>query len=222
MRSKVVGILLILLGICLVLFAAGLVGYNLWDSNRADLSAQEALAVLNSSISENTQEEPAEESFEGNRILPEETSLQEEIPPHVLNPDLEMLEKEINGIAYIGILEIPDLALELPIAGNWNLTTARKAPCRYVGSVYKNNMVVAGHNYQKHFGRLASLPVGSQIRFEDMEGNVFCYETIELETVQAEDIDGMCEGDWDLTLFTCTIGGHARTALRCRKLENIP
>lgn len=218
MKGKTLGNLVIFLGVCLILAAGALIGYNLWDEDRADHSAQEALDSLMLSLPQET----VSDHVTPDTAAPEVTEPPEAevIPPHILNPDLTMPETVIKGVAYVGVLEIPDLKLELPIASQWNLNTSKTAPCRYTGSAYSNNMVLAGHNYQKHFGKLSSLPIGSQIRFTDMEGNVFLYEIIELETIQATDIDGMCQGDWDLTLFTCTIGGRARSAVRCSKLDD--
>lgn len=213
MKSKSVGTLLIAFGILMILAAALLVGYNLWDNIRADQSAQQVLLDLSVSPAQG----PAGKSADiASPALPSEA---DDIPPHILNPDLAMPETLISGVAYIGILEIPDLNLVLPIASQWNPNTARTAPCRYAGSVYSNDMVVAGHNYQKHFGKLPSLPMGTLLRFIDIEGNAFFYEILECETVQATDIDGMCTGEWDLTLFTCTVGGHARFAIRCSLVE---
>ena len=126
-----------------------------------------------------------------------------------------MPEILVHGVAYIGILEIPALELELPIASRWNPNTAKNAPCRYSGSVYSGDMVVAGHNYRKHFGKLPSLPMGTLVQFTDTEGNAFLYEITDIETVESTDIETMCTGDWDLTLFTCTTGGQARFAIRC-------
>lgn len=210
--------LLILIGLCLMIAGAALIGYNLWDNHRAEDSAQQTVTALNLTVPKETEPEIMEPEVSAAPEMP--SPEKEQIPPHELNPQLEMPEKEIKGIAYIGILEIPDLNLELPIASQWNSSTAKSAPCRYYGSVYQNNMVVAGHNYQKHFGKLPALPMGTEIRFTDMEGNLFLYETAGLETIQATDIEGMCRNDWDLTLFTCTVGGHARSAVRCQRLEN--
>ena len=38
-----------------------------------------------------------------------------------------------------------------------------------------------------------------------------------IETVGGTDIEKMESGDWDLTLFTCTTGGKARAAVRCKE-----
>ena len=53
--------------------------------------------------------------------------------------------------------------------------------------------------------------------FTDADGNVFSYEVDTIETVGGTDIEKMESGDWDLTLFTCTTGGKARAAVRCKE-----
>ena len=213
MKRKTLGTFLIFFGVLLVLTAVGLTVYNLWDNSRAESAAQIVLLDLTATLPE----PPAQESAPTfPSFLPPEA---ETIPPHVLNTDLEMPETLVNGVAYIGVLEIPALELELPIASRWNPNTAKTAPCRYSGSVYSGDMVVAGHNYRKHFGKLPSLPMGTLVQFTDTAGNVFLYEITDIETVGSTDIETMCTGDWDLTLFTCTTGGQARFAIRCTSAE---
>ena len=41
----------------------------------------------------------------------------------------------------------------------------------------------------------------------------------ETEVLAPTDIEGMESGDWDLTMFTCTIGGKSRVTVRCDRLE---
>ncbi len=33
------------------------------------------------------------------------------------------------------------------------------------------------------------------------------------------DVEEMITGDWDLTLFTCTLGGQTRVTVRCQLIE---
>ena len=47
-----------------------------------------------------------------------------------------------------------------------------------------------------------------------MAGNVFIYKMVERETLNPTDIEEMKDGDWDLTLFTCTVGGKTRVTIR--------
>ena len=54
--------------------------------------------------------------------------------------------------------------------------------------------------------------------FTDVDGNVYNYEVAELETLQPAAVDEMKSGEWDLTLFTCTIGGQTRVTVRCDRV----
>lgn len=84
---------------------------------------------------------------------------------------------------------------------------------------YLKNMIIAGHNYRTHFSGIKRLNPGDSVVFTDADGNVFSYEVTEIETVGGYDIEKMEDGDWDLTLFTCTNKGKARAAVRCREIE---
>ena len=178
-------------GIGWLLLAAALflAVYNLWSDVKAGKTADKVLEQLMPEIEE-------EESY---------------IP----NSEMDMPEKEIDGQKYIGVLQIPALSLELPIISEWSYPNLKIAPCRYTGSAYQNNLVIAAHNYSSHFGRLKNLSPGDEVTFTDVDGNVFRYEVAELETLSPFSIEEMTDSDWDLTLFTCTVGGQSRVTLRC-------
>jgi sortase A len=135
------------------------------------------------------------------------------------DPDTDMPQEQIDDQDYIGRLEIPTLDLELPIISEWSYKSLKIAPCRYSGSAYDGNFVILAHNYSSHFGRLMELSIGDEITFTDMDGNIFTYEVTEKEILQPEDVEEMESGDWDLTLFTCTVGGKSRVTVRCEKKE---
>ena len=139
-------------------------------------------------------------------------------PPFVQYPEMEMPTREIDGQTYIGMVEVPALELSLPVISEWTYPRLKKAPCRYVGSVYSKDMVICGHNYDRHFGRLKDLAVGDEVRFTDMDGNVFFYTVCGTEQLGKYAVEDMLAGEWDLTLFTCTKGGRMRVTVRC-KLE---
>ena len=118
------------------------------------------------------------------------------------------------------MLRIPALSLELPVINDWSYARLRVAPCRYADSVYQGNLVIFAHNYTRHFGRLKNLSRGDEITFTDVDGNVFRYEVAELETLSPYAVDEMTSGDWDLTLFTCMIGGKSRVTVRCKQTKD--
>lgn len=200
MKRKI-GNLLMTLGTLLILAALCLTIYNIWESRKADQNSSEILAHL-------------EDEMEN-----EDEDQDPDIPLYQLYPDMEMPVYEVDGIAYIGVLEIPVLGLKLPVASEWSYPNLRSSPCRYLGSAYQDNMIIAGHNYNRHFGRLKDLGIGDEIRFTDADGNIFNYQVADLESLPGTAVEDMEAGEWDMTLFTCTYGGKSRVAIRCRRIE---
>lgn len=127
----------------------------------------------------------------------------------------EMPVADVDGRSFIGTVQIPNLGLLLPIQNEWGKENAKVSICRYMGSAYDNNLIVAGHNYVEHFGKLDQLATGDSVIVTDMNGKSFYYEVSNIETLGAYDVVEMESGDWDLTLFTCTVGGANRVTVRC-------
>ena len=201
MRKNRIGGFLIVLGLLLAVSAFGLTGYNLWDDARA---ANAAKAVLDDISTE----------------IPDKSQKPDYIPDYILNPNMDMPTVESGGYNYIGKLTISVLDIELPVMDSWSYPRLKIAPCRYSGSAYLNDLVIAAHNYSFHFGRLKNLREGDDITFTDADGNVFEYEVDLIETLRPTDVEKMTSGDWDLTLFTCTVGGRTRVTVRCVLKEN--
>ena len=197
----------LLTGVGLLLIAAALLltVYNIRESDRAGAESEEMVVRMESLTAD----------------LPErlETEKKEFVPEYKKNPEMEMPTVEVNGQECVGMIEIPALGLKLPVISEWSDAKLKKAPCRYSGSAYLKNMIIAGHNYRTHFSGIKRLNPGDSVVFTDADGNVFSYEVAEIETVGGYDIEKMEAGDWDLTLFTCTNKGKARAAVRCREIE---
>ena len=179
------GTILMTIGLLLLAAALFLAGYNIWDEG----SAQQVLDQL---VSETPQPEPP---------APEEPT-----PEYVLHPEMDMPTVEIDGNRYIGRVTIPALGLELPVMSQWSYPNLKIAPCRYQGSAYTGDLIIAGHNY---------LGVGDAVLFTDADGNQFRYTVAQVETLAKTAVEEMAAGDWDLTLFTCTLGGQTRVTVRC-------
>ena len=195
-------------GLLLIAAALCLVAYHLWDAHRAADSSERILQEMTAEISAPNPSERAPETeakAEGAEPLPE----------YVLNPEMEMPEVEIDGQAYIGRLDIPSLALSLPVLSQWSDAKLKLAPCRYQGSAYLGDLILCAHNYDAHFGRLKELEPGNEVIFTDMAGNAFSYAVTETEVLAAADTEKMENEGWDLTLFTCTLGGEKRVTVRC-------
>ena len=183
-------------GLLLIAAALFLSVYNEWESHEARDSARQVIAQLCDAL-------PTEAG--------EPTTL----------PDVrrEMPVKTINGRDYIGVLSIPSLELELPVISQWDYPALKVAPCRYSGSLYQDNLIICAHNYASHFGKLKELQPGDIVLFTDMDEHVVTFQVVERETLNPMDAEGMEAGDWDLTLFTCTIDGQTRVTIRLERVE---
>ena len=197
------GKLLMTIGLLLIAAAFLLMVYNIWESKKAENMSEEILNQIKDEQDENVSSDDADEK-----------------PLYEIYPDMEMPVLTIDGVDYIGILIVPSLGLELPVAGNWSYPNLRRSPCRYKGSAYSNDMIIAGHNYSRHFGGLKNLAIGEEISFRDVDGHIFQYQVDDIETIPGTAVEDMHAGEWDMTLFTCTYGGKSRVTIRCRKLEN--
>lgn len=200
------GSVLIFLGLIMILGALGLTAYNIWDAKRAEEAANQISDVLIDKIKE------------------DDSAIQ--MP--MFDPDTPMPVEVIDGYEYIGILEIPDLDLTLPVMNEWDYTRLKISPCRFTGSYYADDLVICGHNYAKHFSPIKWIDIGADVYFTNVEGMTIHYIVTNRETVEPTDVELMIDNihnnqmstmDWDMTLFTCNTGGQTRCAVRCSRVE---
>ena len=203
---KWIGGICVFLGIVCILSAIGFVAYNRWEDKNAEEIAQDILEDVQSKI-----DEPKPElSLPDDTVnLPDDT---EKIPA-------EMATVEVDGYDCIGILSVPVLNLELPVLTDWSYAKLKKAPCHYYGTYYEKDFVIAAHNYQTHFGRLPELLAGDIVIFTDVNGVVYYYEVVLLETLPKDATKEMITSGFDLSLYTCTPGGANRVTVRCNAVE---
>lgn len=193
MKAKI----LIILGIGLIFSGLGLSIYNI--SN--DITASKIALNVNQVMDE---------------ILNEESDWKDKYQ-EVLN--MEMPTIEIDGHFYVGRLDIEALGLSLPVMNSSSSSNLKIAPCRYYGSVYTDDMVIAAHNYRSHFARLNELTSDDIVKFTDVDGNEFFYQVVGLEVLKPTNVDLMIHSDYDLTLYTCTYGGASRITIRCIRIS---
>ena len=184
--KKIAGYLYILMGAACILAAAFIIRNNLIENEQAGSASDEFLEGVIA-----------------------------QIPDTVLAVSGDMPVVDVDGHSFIGTVEIPSLGLLLPVQNEWDKKAARYAVCRYMGSVYDNDLIICGHNYEEHFGNLNQLNTGDEVIVTDMNGISFYFKVSNIETLGAMDSEKMEAGDWDLTLFTCTIGGANRVTIRC-------
>lgn len=190
---KWIGVICVFLGVVCLLSSVGFVAYNWWENENAEDIAQDLLEDIQSIIEEKQPEQ----------FLPE-----------------EMATVKVDGYECIGILSIPVLDLELPVLTDWSYAKLKKAPCHYYGTYYEKDFVIAAHNYKSHFGRLSELQAGDIVVFTDINNIEHYYEVVLLETLPKNATKEMITSGFDLSLYTCTLGGGSRVTVRCNAAED--
>ena len=218
MRRKA-GMICMILGAVLIGAALSLFLYNEWDSARAEERAEQVLEQMQ----KQTEDDAAEEETENEALGGEETERTEQENTLADTDDFGEKMISIDGNDYIGWISIPSISLELPVMAQWSEEGLKTAPGRYAGSLAEDNLVIAGHNYRRHFSPIKWLEPGTEVCFTDAEERVRYYEIEETEELLPDQVDAMItktETDtWDLTLFTCTTSGQARCAVRCKRID---
>lgn len=181
------GIVLILSGLLLVVISCGWGWKNYLEDKRA---GQEAASLM---------EQIAEQTGRDHQKTEEEL-------PSLL----------VSGDEFCGYVVIEKIGVELPVFDDWDYNRLLEAPCRYRGSVETGDMIIVAHNYKSHFGNLKELQIGDEIVFFDAAGTKHPYVVSELAILDGTAVDDMEEGNWDFTLFTCTVGGKQRVTVRCK------
>lgn len=183
------GIVCILLGLVLLLVAGGQFARNEWENAQAGSRADRVIALMHQQIVRRT-EDPAETAA-----------------------------AQIDGYGYIGYISIPRLELELPVMDQWDEERLKTAPCRYSGSIRTEDLVLAGHNYRRHFGPIRRLVPGDEVTFTDMDGFTLRYLVAAVEIIDPSAVEETVSGGYPLTLLTCTYGGKERIRVGCIRQE---
>ena len=222
---KIIGSIIMILGMICILGAGGLVVYNYIDSQRAGKASREILDKL-----EQAMDERANAAADS-----QEDSLSDDLEEAIADPSsgssaakaklfLAMPTEEIDGQRYIGRLDVPSMNISLPVMENWDYERLKVSPCRFTGSYYYDDLVICAHNYARHFSPLKGIGIGVEVNFTTVTGKVYHYKTSNVETIDPINVkemtnnvnnDTKSKSQWDMTLFTCNSGGQTRCAIRC-------
>ena len=204
-RARRQGNTLIVIGMVLLVAALGLVAYNFMGDREAGNTAQSVLGELKTLI------DVGADAYESNL---------EEVPDYIRNPEMELPRAKIGVHECVGIIQMPTINIELPVIADYIFEEMLAGPCRFFGSPYTHDMVLCAHNYDTHFRRIGTLEEGDPVIFVDVDGNVFNYTVGLIEVLKPTEVLEMCDSEWDLSLFTCTLDAQNRTTVRCIADDN--
>lgn len=197
MRKASPGAICVLLGVVLLLAALGLYGYNRWEDAQAGAEAQTVVQDLQEKVVEQTQSAASAPAIDYSS----------------LDPELPVVE--LDGYEYVGYVSIPAIGIDLPVMSEWSYPRLKIAPCRQFGSSRTDDLVIAAHNYESHFGKLTSLTAGDSVTFTDMDGIVNEYVVNKVEVLDPHSVEEVEHSGYALVLYTCTYGGKTRVTVFC-------
>ena len=193
------GVSLMIAGMLLVLSALAVLFYNQAQNRKAGQLAQVRLEALQTAMAHN----------EGPALNPQQ----------ITASSIQQNALELDGERYIGYLTIPALELELPVMSDWDYEKLKVAPCRQFGTAKTNDLVIAAHNYKRHFARLADLKQGDDVLFYEVDGTINRYDVVKVDTLNPTEVDRVKNSENALILYTCTYSGKARTAVFCIRAD---
>lgn len=213
-NKKKIAIGIMIAGGLLILSAVGLMGYNYYESYKAGEASEEALT----SVKEVIEKAKSDGVISVPPLPVEDENGEAEISEPEVEKIPEMTVVRIDGYDYIGYISMPTLERELPVMSDWDYYRLNVAPCRYYGSIFTNDMVIAAHDYISHFRYIINLKPSDPVIFTDMDGVEHVYEVVCTDMIKPYDVSGMLNDQYDLTLYTCTRDGMTRIAVRCMRV----
>lgn len=134
------------------------------------------------------------------------------------NETKQLKQKQDRNKNILGILEIPKLKRFLPVWNTYSEEQLKMTVCRYgEKEIDEEQLIIAGHSYRSHFGKLGTLKKGDEILFTNSKQEKMTYTVSEVTEIDGNDREGLFSGKWDLTLFTCNLGGKKRILVRCKR-----
>ncbi|MBQ3252201.1 MAG: hypothetical protein IJB02_03045 [Oscillospiraceae bacterium] len=113
--------------------------------------------------------------------------------------DNTMSTLSLDGIDFVGLLEIPRYGSALPVCADWG--TPSEYPCQFYGSVYDRTLQIGGTSQKGQYDFYREISVGDAIYFTDMEGNRYAYSVTAVEYEKSADQAALQRKESSLTLF---------------------
>ena len=139
MKMKAVSIqkICILVGVCLLVSAVIMLALWRWNITGSEKQAQYYVSTLRELIPE------------PQNAVPEERR------------DNTMSVLSVDGINFVGLLELPRYGSELPVCADWGKSS--KYPCRFSGSIYDSTMQIGATTQKGQYDFYHELSVGDTV-----------------------------------------------------------
>lgn len=165
----------ILVGVCLLAVALGVLAVWQWNIHASAEKAEYYVNTLRALMPE-----------------PQGAVLEE-------RRDNTMSTLSIDGVDFVGLLEIPRFGSALPVCADWG--TPSRYPSRFHGSIYDRTMQVGATSQKGQYDFYREISVEDAVYFTDMEGNRYAYCVTDVRYEKNADQAALRQKDSAFTLF---------------------
>ena len=165
----------ILAGVCLLVVAIGVLIFWQWSIHTSAEKAEYYVNTLRTLIPE------------PQGAVPEERR------------DNTMSTLSMDGIDFVGLLEIPRYGSVLPVCADWGNTS--QYPCRFSGSIYDGSIKIGATTQKGQYDFYREISVGDRVYFTDLTGNRYGYAVTDLRYEKHADQAALERNVASLTLF---------------------
>lgn len=165
----------ILVGACLLVGAIVILALWRWNINSSEKRAQYYVNTLQELIPD-----------------PQNVALEE-------RRDNTMPVLSVEGIDFVGLIELPRYESVLPVCADWGKTS--KYPCRFSGSIYDGTMQIGATTQKGQYDFYRELSVGDTVIYTDVEGNRYTFVITSLCYERHADQAALQQKEAPLTLF---------------------
>lgn len=168
----------VLVGVILLAVAIGLSLFSTWEKAEQRRFLSEATQKMQVLLSDAEAGVPGDQSGE------------------------DMPRLEINGRDYIGLLELPEQSIVLPVAADWDTGLFPFRPACYSGTLHGGTLFIGGSNSDICFAFIGQLDAGDRVNFTDVQGTRYAFTVSRVTHNSTIDTDELQSLDTPLFLFT--------------------
>ena len=174
-KSLIIQRICILVGASLLVGAVVILALWRWNISSSEKQAQYYVSTLRALIPE------------PQNAVPEERR------------DNTMSVLSVDGIDFVGLVELPRYESILPVCADWGKTS--KYPCRFSGSIYDGTMQIGATTQRGQYDFYRELSVGDAVSYIDAEGNRYTFTITSLRYAKHVDQAALQQKEAPLTLF---------------------
>ena len=129
-----------------------------------------------------------------------------------------MSSLEIDGTDFIGILEVPLYSSKLPVCSKWSKWDVSKYPCRYMGSIYEEKLIIGGSDKKGQLSFMENITEGDSVFFTDVTGARYSYSVSKIKKTKNVSLESLSSFEADIVFFAKDSFGSEYTIVGCEAL----